>query len=213
MAMSPGGEIRSGGAADVDHRVINRVADGTDIFLGSPRRRADHAGFHQRDAECGKDKNAADKQSQRHGVAHRRQPGRSNRADQEIGCGQDEVGHRQRAAKAETVGGGSAEDGEKPYHAAEQASQSPGLFGGEIQFLLQVQGERSKGSVVGKTFENLADVRDPEGSFEAGADLLETFGKGQSPGLLAHRHRTTSSPATNKEPKILLLEHASHNGR
>src|SRR5208282_3949876 len=180
MAMSPPSEKRAESSADVDHRVINRVADGADVLLGSAGRGADHARLHQRHAQSGKNQNAADKQSQRHGVAHGSQPGSADRADQEIRGAKNQVRHRKSAAEAQPVGGSASENREEPHHAAEDASQSPGLLGGEIQLLLQVQSERSEGPVVGKTFENLADVGNPEGLFEAGADLVKTFGKGQA---------------------------------
>jgi hypothetical protein len=54
------------------------------------------------------------------------------------------------------------------------------LLGREIQLLLQIQGKGSKSAVVGKAFEYFGDVCDPEGPFEASADLVEAFGKGQS---------------------------------
>src|SRR6267154_2346797 len=38
--MRPGSAIRPGGSADVDHRVINRIADGADVILGSACRGA-----------------------------------------------------------------------------------------------------------------------------------------------------------------------------
>jgi hypothetical protein len=37
---------------------------------------------------------------------------------------------------------------------------------------MEVTHEDRKNRIVGETFENLADVRDPEGPFEAGADFL-----------------------------------------
>jgi hypothetical protein len=40
------------------------------------------------------------------------------------------------------------------------------LFGGKIQALLQVEGKRSKRSVVGETLKNLGDVSDPERALE-----------------------------------------------
>ncbi len=64
VAMSPGGEIGPGGTADVDHRVVNGIADRADVFLGSTGRGADHAWLHQRNSECGKDQDKADKQAE-----------------------------------------------------------------------------------------------------------------------------------------------------
>jgi hypothetical protein len=177
--MSPGCEQRSGSAADVDHGVVNGISDGADVFFGSAGRGADDARLYQRDAECGKDEDEANKQTERYGIAYRRQPGRTDGADQKIGGGENEICHRKRAAKAEAIGGGATEDGEKPYHAAEDAGQGSGLLGGEVQALLQVQGKRSESAVVRKALEDLADIRDPEGTLEAGADLMQAFGKTQ----------------------------------
>ena len=95
---------------------------------------------------------------ERHGVAHRRQPRGSNGADQKIRGGQNEICNRKRAAKSQPVGCGSAKDGEKPHHAAEDSREGSGLLGGEIKLLLQIKGERSKSPVVGKALENLAEL-------------------------------------------------------
>src|ERR1700690_3999718 len=44
---------------------------------------------------------------------------------------------------------------------------------------MQVPHEHGKNCIVRKAFEDLADVRDPEGPFETGANLLQAFGEGQ----------------------------------
>ena len=120
----------------------------------------------------------------RHRVAHRRQPGRSDGANQKIRDSQDEVRHRKSAAEAQAIGDGTTKNGEKPHHAAEDAGQSSRLLSGKIQPLLQVQGERRKSSVVGKTLEDLADVGNPEGPLEASANLVTSVQK-KSKRLLA----------------------------
>ena len=179
VAMGPGSKIGTSSAANVDHGVVNRIANRANVFLGGAGRGADHAGFYQRDAERGKDQDETDKQSERHRVAHRRQPGCADGADQKISGSQDEVCDRKRAAEAQAVGGGPAEDGQKPDHAAEYASQRSGLLGGEIQLLLQIQSQRSERSVVGKALENFGDIGDPEGPLEAGANFTEALRKVQ----------------------------------
>src|SRR5208282_1295620 len=197
VAMRPRGEIRAHGSADVHHGVVNRVADGADVFFGSPCRGADHARFHHRNAQRGQNQNASDKQSQRHRVAQRSQPRRGNRSDQEIGGGEDEVSQRKRAAKTEAIGGRSSKNGKKPDHAAEQAGKSSGLLGREIQLLLQVQSKRSERPIVGKALKDFGNVRDPEWPFEPGANFLQAFRKGQSL-LPIDRVARTLLPATRR---------------
>src|SRR5262249_17480505 len=77
-AVGPRSDIRAGGTADVHHGVVNRVADGTDIFFGSTPGGADDAGFDQRNPERGKNQDAAYEQAQRHSVAYGREPVRAN---------------------------------------------------------------------------------------------------------------------------------------
>ena len=151
--------------------------------------------------ERGQNQNEADEQAERHRIADGRQPRCSNRADQKIRSAKDEVGHRKSAAKAQAVGSGSAENREKPHHAAEDAGQRSGLLGGEIQLLLQIQGERSKRPVVGKTLENFGDVGDPERLLEPGADFLEALRESQigSCGLWRGRSRPRSAAAVDLE--------------
>src|ERR1700722_1623158 len=84
MSMGPRNEIGPGGTADVDHRVINRVADRANVFFGSARRSADHAWLDQGNSERGKNEDETDKQAQRYRVARGRQPRCADRADQEI---------------------------------------------------------------------------------------------------------------------------------
>src|ERR1700733_11619628 len=132
MAMRPRGEIRTHRAANVDHGVINRVADRANVFFRSAGRGADHAGLNQRNAERGQDEDDANEQAERYGVADGSEPRRADGSDQEIGSGEDEIGGREGAAEAHAVGGGSAEDGEEPHHAAEDAGERAGLLRGEI---------------------------------------------------------------------------------
>ena len=62
------------------------------------------------------------------------------RADQKIGGREDQIGQRESAAKTEAVSNRSAEDRKEPDHAAEDAGERAGLFGGEIQLFLQIDG-------------------------------------------------------------------------
>ena len=119
------------------------------------------------------------KRAKWHGVAHGRQPGGADGADQKISGGQDEVRHREGAPEADAVSYCPAENRQEPDHAAEDAGQGPGLLGGETQFLLQVQGKGSERAVVGKALENLGDVGDPEGTLEARAYFLPALRKAQ----------------------------------
>jgi hypothetical protein len=45
---------------------------------------------------------------------------------------------------------------------------------------VKVARQYGKDRIVGKALEKFANVGDPEGTFEAGANLLQTFGKTQS---------------------------------
>ncbi len=45
---------------------------------------------------------------------------------------------------------------------------------------MQIASEGREGRVIGEPLKQFADVRNPEGPFEAGPNLVETFGKGQS---------------------------------
>src|SRR5580704_12559840 len=51
----------TGGAADVHHGVVDRVAEGADIWFGSASRGADDARLYESDAERRKNQDAADK--------------------------------------------------------------------------------------------------------------------------------------------------------
>src|SRR5580693_7739332 len=54
VGVRPIGDEGAGGAADVDHGVVDGVTEGADIFLGSAGGSAEDAGFYKRDAERGK---------------------------------------------------------------------------------------------------------------------------------------------------------------
>src|ERR1700760_1097108 len=82
------------------------------------------------------------------------------------------------AAEAEAVCDRSTKNGKEPNHAAEDAGERAGLFGGEVEFFLKVDGERGEGAVVGEALENFGDVGDPEGALEAIADFSEALGEG-----------------------------------
>ena len=102
------------------------------LGFGGARGGADDAGLDHGDAERGKNQNDADEEAERDGVANRREPRGADGTDQKVSGGENQVGDRKRAAEAETVGDRSAEDREKPDHAAEDAGERAGLFGGEI---------------------------------------------------------------------------------
>src|ERR1700756_367192 len=170
--MSPGSKKGPGSAADVYHRVVNRVADGADVLFRGTSGGAHHARFDERNSECGKHENESDKKPERDRVAHGSQPGRANRANQEIGRAENEIGDGKSAAESEAVGGGSTEDREKPHHAAEDAGQRARLLGGEIQLLLQIESERGESAVVGQALENFGDVCDPKGALKSSADFF-----------------------------------------
>src|ERR1700719_1020797 len=104
VTMRPGREIGPCGAADVDHRVVNGIADGANVRLGGAGRGTDHARLHQRDTERREDEDEADKQTERHGVTHRRKPGRSDGTNQEIRGREDQIGYRKSASEAQAVG-------------------------------------------------------------------------------------------------------------
>ncbi len=99
--------------------------------------------------------------------------------DQEICGGEDKIGEGESAPEAEPVGSRTAEDGEEPYHAAKNSRQGSSLLGGKIQLFLEIESKGRKGTVVRKTLEDLADIGDPEGRFEAGTNLLQAVGKCQ----------------------------------
>ncbi len=141
--------------------------------------------LHQRDAERREDQNEAHEQAERNRVAHRRQPGCSDGTDQKISSGENQIGDGKRAAKSHAVGGGPAEDGQKPNHPTENAGQRSRLLGGEIQLLLQVQRQRRERSIVGEAFKNFSDIGHPEWPLEAGADFAEALGNfNWAPGLV-----------------------------
>src|SRR5579863_2519597 len=132
MFVRPAGDVRPGGAADVDHGVVNRIADAADIGLGGARGGADDGGLDHGNAERGENEDDADEETERDGVADWREPGSGDGADEEVGGGKNQIGDRKRATEAKTVGDSSTENGEKPNHAAKDAGERAGLFGGEI---------------------------------------------------------------------------------
>src|SRR6266852_5016665 len=172
-SVRPTGDVRTGGPADIDHGVVNGIADRADVFLGGARRGADDARFDERDAEGRENQDEADEEAERDGIANRRKPGRSDGTDEKVGGGEDEIGERQSAAKTELVCNCAAENGEEPDHAAENAGERSGLLGGKVQLSLQVEGERRKRAIVGEALEDLGDVGNPEGALEPVADFLE----------------------------------------
>ena len=136
-------------------------------------------GFTSATPSAGRARTKADQDHQRHGVAHRREPRRAQRSQQKIGAAQDQIGQRKRAAEAHAVGERSAEDRQKPHQPAEESGERAGLLGGELQDFVQIARQRGEGRVIGKPLEQLADVGDPEGTLEAGANVAPTLRKAQ----------------------------------
>ena len=209
VRMSPRGKQGTGRSANIDQSVVNGITDRADVWFGSAGRGANDTGLYQRDAERGKDENASHKQFERHGVSHGREPSGADGANQEIGGGEDKIGERKSAPKAQPVGSRTAEDGEEPYHAAKKSGQGSGLLGGKIQFLLQIESKGGKGTIVRKTLKDLADIGDPEGRLEAGADLLQTFGKCQKwlPDSTISTPILRFSPSDRRDGKTILWSH------
>ncbi len=172
------GDQRSEEAADVHQRVVNRVADGANVFLRRARSSADHAWLDQRDAQRRQCENKGRYDHQRQAFANGLHPRRAQRAQQKIRAAEDEVGHRERAAEAHAVGQRASEDGEKPDQAAEEAGERRGLLDGKAQGLVQIARQRGEGRIVREALEELADVGDPEGPLEAGANVVPTLGEG-----------------------------------
>jgi hypothetical protein len=173
----PGGDKRAERAADIHQRVVDRIADGADIFLGSARGGAHNAGFHQSNSQGGKQQNGGHEEPQRDSFADRSKPGWRDRADQEIRARENQVGKGESAPEPEFVGDGAAKNGQEPDHAAEETCQGSCLFGGKAQFALEIEREGRKCAVVREALENFTDVGDPEGALEAVANFLEALGE------------------------------------
>ncbi len=177
FCVRPIGDHWADRAADIDHRVVDGISDGADVFFGSARGSAHHTGLDESDSERWQKEHDADEQSQRHRVANRAQPRRADRTEEEVRTAQDEVSEGKGAAKSEPVCDSAAEDGEEPDGSSKKPGEGTGLLGGEIEFLVEIQSERGKGTVVREALENFADVSDPEGALEAIADFLEALGE------------------------------------
>src|SRR6185312_10435314 len=197
----PGGNIRPRRSADIYQSVVNGIADGANVFLGRPRRGADHARFDQRDAERGKHQHKCHEYDQRHRVANRGQPGRSQRSQQEVGATQDQVGQRQGAAKSQAIGDSSAEYRQKPDQPSKQSGEAARLLYPEVQSLMKIAGQRCERGIVREPFKEFADIGDPERTLKPGANLVQSFGKSQK-WLL---NRLCNSSADNPAIRITFL--------
>src|SRR5271157_4775791 len=173
-------DIRPGRTSDVYQGVVNGVADGADVFFRSTGGGANDAGLYQRYPQRWKGQHKGHENNQGDVVAHRRQPRCSQRPQQEVGAAQDQIGKRKRAAEAHAVGEGSAKYRQKPHQPAKEASERTCLFDGEMQGFMEIARQRSEGRVIGKPFEQLADVSDPEGTLKAGANVTPTLRKAQN---------------------------------
>src|SRR5437763_761870 len=103
------------------------------------------------------------------------EPRSADRTDQKIRCRKNKVSNGERAPKAEPVGRCTTENRKKPNHPAEQPGKGARLLCGKVQFFLQIKCKGRKRAVVGEALENLADIRDPKGPLEAGADLTQAI--------------------------------------
>ena len=113
-------------------------------------------------------------------VAQRSQPCGTDRPQHEIGEGEKQVGQRKCAPEAEAVGKRAANHGEEPDPTAEHSGQAAGAFDVKMQTLVQVASQNGKHGIIGKPLEKLADVGNPERTFEPGADFFEALREGQS---------------------------------
>ena len=145
----------------------------------------DHAWFDQRDAQRRQHQHQRHQHAQRHRVAHRSEPGRADRSEQEVGATQNQVGQRKRPAEAQAISDGSAEHCQKPDQTSEQSSQAAGLFHSKIQGFVKIARQRCERGIVGKSLKEFADIGDPERALEPGANLLQAFGKSQKRLLVA----------------------------
>jgi hypothetical protein len=64
----------TGGAADINHGVVDGIPEGADIFLGSTSGGAHDARLYQCDAKSGENQDNADEQAGRNCAANRREP-------------------------------------------------------------------------------------------------------------------------------------------
>ena len=71
VLVHPRSNIGPGRAPDIYQRVVNRVADGANIFLRGACGRAHHARFYQRDAQSGEHQDEGHEHDQRHRIADR----------------------------------------------------------------------------------------------------------------------------------------------
>src|SRR5207248_3078034 len=127
------------------------------------------------DSQCRQHQDETDKQAERKCVANGRQPVCSNRSDQEIGNRENEICSRKSPAESQAIGGGTSEDRQKPNHPTENSSQGPRLLGREIQTTLQVESQGSKSAVIGKPFENLTDIGNPERTLKSSSYFAQAF--------------------------------------
>src|SRR5262249_15827179 len=94
---------------------------------------------------------------------------------------QNQVRQRKGAPETEAVGYGPAKNREKPYQAAEQTREIGGALGRKRKRFVEITGKRGERGVVTEAFEEFADVRDPEGAFEAGANFGQSLSKTHKP--------------------------------
>ena len=121
--------------------------------------------------------NEADEDSRWNGTPDGSEPWRAYGAKQKIGSSKNQIGQRKSPAKAQLVGNCASEDGQEPNHSAEDPGKRSGLFCGEIQFFMEIVGQRGECPIVRKALEDFADVGDPERSLESIADFLKPLPK------------------------------------
>ena len=67
-----------------------------------------------------------------------------------------------------------------------KTAEGPGLFGGEIQTILQIESQR-RTLRSRRGARKSGDIGNPEGPLEAGADFLKALEKGQALLLMTHK--------------------------
>ena len=172
--------VWAGRSADIYQRVIDGVSDRADVFLRGACGGPDDAGLYQRNSQRRESQHKSDQHNQRHRIAHWGEPRRSQRSQQEVGAGQDQISQRKRTAEAHAVGESSAEHRQKPYQPTEESGERAGLLGGKLKDFMQIARQRGERRIIRKALEQLANVSDPERTFEAHANVAPALRKAQN---------------------------------
>ena len=89
----------------------------------------------------------------------------------------NQISDRKRAPETEPVCECAATYGKKPDPTAKHSGQAAGALDIKMQALVQVARQHGEDGVVREPLEKLADVGDPEGTLEPGANFLQAFGE------------------------------------